>query len=779
MSSVKDNLRVGIDIGSKTLKAAVLYNNKIEETFTYDHKGNLADTLKTVLSLVEEKYPRQKNITYGICGNMDFDGFNTIDSILASVEANRFLDTGCRNIIGIGCESFYLIILDDKGNYREHSVNPMCASGTGSFLDQQAERIGLSIEQLSEKAFSYKGKTPSIATRCAVFAKSDIIHAQAEGYDSDAIAAGLCKGMALSILSQLKKGRDLNGGIVLTGGVSQNRMIATEIADQLDGNIKVIDNSSVFNAIGAAVLGEEDNLDPDALLEAMGKKHERRNSLEIKLTDYPDFESENMYISDGIEITEYEDLSGDQRDIIIGIDIGSTSTKAVVMDYYTNSVLAGLYTKTAGAPVEISKKILFFIGELFKDSKLNVRGVGTTGSGRTLVKEILNADLVVNEITAHAKGALFLDPEVDTIIEIGGQDSKFTQLEKGQVVNATMNYVCAAGTGSFIEEQASRLGIGLDEIAGLAMGQKAPYTSDRCTVYMERDLNLFQVEGFKKAEIITAVLHSVRDNYLSKVVGKLPLGNRIFFQGATARNKALVAAFEQEIQKPISVSQFCHLTGALGTAVLLKDLQLEKSRFAGLDFEYTTDSEICTLCHNKCELALYKVGDRTTAWGLKCGREYEEKKYHGKKNTSDLESTFKRVFKLQKEYENTNVLRVGLAKGFYQAEFYPLFEDFFKSLGCEVIVEESSAHILNEGNKLVNSDFCAPMVMIHGMVDRLLKRGVDFIFLPALVNEESLLDKNQSDKIFREKTRDSYFCYYSSYAPSIVYNVISEEDREK
>ncbi|MBI9100465.1 MAG: hypothetical protein JEY91_18440, partial [Spirochaetaceae bacterium] len=465
MSSAKDNIRVGIDLGSKTLKAAILHNNTVEETFIYDHKGNLAETLKKILSFINEKYTPVNNISYGICGNIEIEGFKTIDTVLASVEANRFLETGSRNIIGIGCESFYLIILDDKGNYREHRVNPMCASGTGSFLDQQAERIGLTIEELSEKAYNFKGKTPSIATRCAVFAKSDIIHAQAEGFESDAIAAGLCRGMALSILSQLKKGRDLSGGIILTGGVSRNKMIASEIADQLEGNIKIIEHSPVFNAIGAAVMGEETNLNPDLLLEAMGKKHERRNPLEIRLTDYPDFDAGNMYVVDSVEITEYEELTCDKREVLIGIDIGSTSTKAVVMDYNTQKVLAGLYTRTAGAPVEVSKKILFHIGELFKKSELIIRGVGTTGSGRTLVKEILNADLVVNEITAHARGALLLDPEVDTIIEIGGQDSKFTQLENGEVVNAAMNYVCAAGTGSFIEEQAIRLGISLHDIA--------------------------------------------------------------------------------------------------------------------------------------------------------------------------------------------------------------------------------------------------------------------------------------------------------------------------
>ena len=180
-----------------------------------------------------------------------------------------------------------------------------------------------------------------------------------------------------------------------------------------------------------------------------------------------------------------------------------------------------------------------------------------------------------------------------------------------------------------------------------------------------------------------------------------------------------------------------------------------------------------------CDLTLYKVGERTTAWGLKCGRDYEDNKVKGKNKRSKLELLFNGIFSGAAVMEQTRPLTIGLTKGLYQAEFFPLFKDFFQRVGCEVVLEESSEYILKQGNKMVNSDFCAPIVMVHGMVDKLLKKGVDCIFLPALVNEKSLLDKDSNDKIFREKVRDSYFCYYSSYAPSIVYNVLKEDDREK
>lgn len=195
-------------------------------------------------------------------------------------------------------------------------------------------------------------------------------------------------------------------------------------------------------------------------------------------------------------------------------------------------------------------------------------GVGTTGSGRKFVGGIINADLVIDEITAHARAAWELNSETDTIIEIGGQDSKFTTMTEGMVTFSVMNNVCAAGTGSFIEEQARKLGVPLSEYANRSMNMPAPVASNRCTVFMERDINNYITEGYSVDEVLAAVLHSVCENYLAKVAVEASIGDKICFQGATARNRALVAAFEQRLGRPIFVSPFCHLAGALGCALI-------------------------------------------------------------------------------------------------------------------------------------------------------------------------------------------------------------------
>ncbi|HPO48762.1 MAG TPA: acyl-CoA dehydratase activase-related protein, partial [Spirochaetota bacterium] len=388
------------------------------------------------------------------------------------------------------------------------------------------------------------------------------------------------------------------------------------------------------------------------------------------------------------------------------------------------------------------------------------------GSGRKLVKEVFKADIDINEITTHAKAATFLDKEVDTIIEIGGQDSKYTLLHNGNVVNATMNYVCAAGTGSFIEEQAKRLSISLDDISRLAIGRAAPFTSDRCAVYMERDLNIFLSEGFTKEEIITSVLYSVRDNYLSKVVAKSPIGKRIFFQGATARNQALVSVFETGLGKEIFVSKYCHLTGALGAALYAKELGLQKSGFRFSDFNFTKEIEICSLCHNNCELSVYSIDNVKTCWGLKCGREYSSNKAKAMSKNSELSKRYKEIFEVKNEIQKNK--KIGYPATIELMEFYPLFKDFFEKLGFEFVLEHCDRNKIERGEKLINSDFCAPVIALHGIVEAISKK-TDFIFLPSIINEKNLIDEQKSEEEkYIDKFTDSFFCYYSQYAPVII-----------
>ncbi|VVS93160.1 acyl-CoA dehydratase activase [Desulfoluna spongiiphila] len=760
-------MKAGLDFGSKYIHYAVLDADRVVANGSILHNGNLEEALTRARHAMETEAGGA--ITrFGVTGNITLSEARVFDPVIASVEAATLLKTPCKNILSIGCESFYLIRLDDQGNYVEHVVNSDCASGTGSFIDQQAERLGFSTEALAEKAAAFTGKAPSIATRCAVFAKSDIIHAQAQGYAKEAIATGLCEGVARSVLANTVRGRELAGDLLFIGGMAANTKIVREVEAALGLAVSVPESAQAVNAIGAASLADQPWESSQHLISRMGRERTVRPVLDTNMPHYPAFDGLSSYEADGIEVTLYQ-APEKACEAYMGIDVGSTSTKAVLTDK-KGTILAGLYGRTQGDPVDAVTRLFAQVKELFKEVALTICGVATTGSGRELIKEVIGADLAINEITAHAKGATFLDPAVDTIIEIGGQDSKFTLLNDGVVKHAVMNYVCAAGTGSFIEEQAKRLHMTLPEISDIVEGAKAPFTSDRCTVYMERDLNIFLSEGWKKAEIMSAVLHSVRDNYLSKVVGKSTPGKRVYFQGATARNKALVACFERELGQKVLVSKFCHLTGALGCAVALKDAGLDASSFTGIDFSCTVETETCELCTNRCELRIYTVGDKKNAWGLKCGRDYEDKKVGGKETVSGLEKQFKAIFKTE-DASAAGTKTIGIPETLFMVEYAPLFKDLFQRLGFNVVVEKSTAKKLAQGMKLINADFCTPMALTHGMVAALDRPGVDYIFLPTLISEQSLLETLPMEQPFGEKSTDSYFCYYSSYAATIINNL--------
>jgi len=767
-------MKAGFDFGSKNISIAIIDKERVVFTDSLAHNGNMAQTLEKVLDRIHTHVDIKRIDTFGLTGNLNTSTAMVYDPVIASVEANKFLNTGCKNIFSIGCENFYLIRLDGAFNYLDHTVNSDCASGTGGFIDQQAERLGFSTPELGEKAHAYTEKPPAIATRCAVFAKSDIIHAQAKGFSKEAICAGLCEGVARNVLANTVQGRQLDGDILFTGGMSLNQKIVDELSSGLKKQVIVPDETLAFNAIGAAMLGKATFQSVHTILNDTQTTIKTRNPLKINLSDYPDFNADKNWVEDGVEITMYEPLDQAAYSVYFGIDVGSTSTKAIAMTT-DERILAGLYARTKGDPVKAVSLLLLKLKQLFAKTQLTIRGVGTTGSGRQLIYQVIQADEAINEITAHALGATFIDPDVDTIIEIGGQDSKFTQLSDGRVTNAVMNYVCAAGTGSFIEEQAKRLSISLDDISGMADNQKAPFTSDRCTVYMERDLNIFLSEGWKKQQIITAVLYSVRDNYLSKVVGKSRVGNHVYFQGATARNKALVAVFENELQKEISVSKYCHLTGALGCAVSLRDKNLEQTQFKSMSFSYDTHTEICDLCPNQCELRVYTTGNNQTAWGLKCGRDYDDKQVKGQTKRSKIEIDFKRSFAPSVPAPEMSDLVVGLPETLFMKEYSGMFTDFFHRLGIKTIIEKSSSKKLNKGMEMINADFCAPMALSHGMIESLAKKQIDFIFFPTMINEQNLAEKLPREALFSEKMTDAYFCYYSSYAPDIIDNLPSFE----
>ena len=427
--------------------------------------------------------------------------------------------------------------------------------------------------------------------------------------------------------------------------------------------------------------------------------------------------------------------------------------------------IAGFYTYTAGKPLSAVKSIFEAIENYFRKTGNGIRiaGVGTTGSGRKFIGEIINADLIIDEITSHARAAWELNPQTDTIIEIGGQDAKFTLMNNGNVTFSQMNSVCAAGTGSFLHEQARKLGCSLSDYARKAENVSAPLASDRCTVFMERDISQLFNNGYTENEILATALHSVTENYLKKVGVEASIGQNICFQGATAKNRSLVAAFEQRLKKPIHVSKYCHLTGALGTAIMLQEKHIKKTAFRGIGIfreEITIETETCNLCTNNCCISLANVSGEKVAYGFMCGRDYGTNHYISSNRSGfDLLENRKKIFSFKSGPEYREEITVGIPAALHLFEELSLWKRFFNNLSIRTITSENYPDPLKTGKSLAGAEFCAPINSIFGHVVYLSDK-VDYIFLPVLLHN-------------REKSKESegQYCYYTQFSASLIYTL--------
>ncbi|MEJ2745039.1 MAG: acyl-CoA dehydratase activase-related protein, partial [bacterium] len=442
----------------------------------------------------------------------------------------------------------------------------------------------------------------------------------------------------------------------------------------------------------------------------------------------------------------------------VGIDIGSLSTNVVVSDR-EGRVLARRYLPTAGRPLEAVKRGLKEVGNEV-GGRIRVCGVGATGSGRYLTGDYVGADVVRNEITSQATAAVHIDPNVDTIFEIGGQDSKYISISNGTVVDFEMNKVCAAGTGSFLEEQAEKLDIRIEEEFGrLALEADNPGRfGDRCTVFMESDLVAHQQKGLNKKNLIAGLAYSIVHNYINKVVGDRRVGDSIFFQGGVAWNDGVVAAFEKVTGKKVTVPPHHDVTGAIGVALLaMRECNgAGGKRFHGFDLShrtYESSSFTCNGCDNLCEIRRVKFGEeRPLYYGARCekyeigekGRAYDVPDHFAERERLLLDA---KPDETQRDLDGRRCYppdrqsrgRVGVPRMLYMHEFFPYWREFFRSLGFEVVLSETTTpHIIHSSVEKVVAETCFPIKIVHGHALSLLEEKLDYLFLPSIINMSRL-----------------------------------------
>jgi len=566
---------IGLDVGS--VSADLVVTDAAGSVLESLYVRTFGQPLKVSLEQLKSLLDRYDDVA-GLCVTgsgakviSDLLGVPYVNEIVAQSKGTLHLHPDVRTIIEIGGEDTKLIQTelgeDGRPRVADFAMNTLCAAGTGSFLDQQASRLMVSIEEFSRLALK-SVHPPRVAGRCSVFAKTDMIHLQQQGTADYDIIAGLCHAMARNFRSNLARGKSLASPIAFQGGVALNVGMVRAFTDVLglkDGELVIPDQPGCMGALGAVL----DVLERGAAcpLPLAGLK---------PLEDYlhrPSAEAERLPAlrDDGYEVNlNCCELPRDRApiDAYVGVDVGSISTNVVVINS-DKEVIARRYLMTEGRPLEAVKRALYEVGEEI-GHRVVVRGCCTTGSGRYLTGGFVGADIVKNEITTHARGAVSTDPEVDTIFEIGGQDAKYISLEGGAVVDFAMNKVCAAGTGSFLEEQAERLGLKIEEEFGrTALASRQPVKlGERCTVFMESDLNYHQQHGVATEDLVGGLSYSIVYNYLSRVVEDRKIGDRIFFQGGVAFNRGVKAAFEHVTGKKITVPPHQDVLGAVGAAII-------------------------------------------------------------------------------------------------------------------------------------------------------------------------------------------------------------------
>ncbi|MDR2574604.1 MAG: acyl-CoA dehydratase activase [Desulfovibrio sp.] len=764
---------LGLDIGSVSVKAAVLdASGRVGFTRYQRHQGRPDAVVHSLLCEVEKTYDVSAAAVAGMGAERVAPILNAcaVNEVTACVAAASLYPC-VQSIIDIGGQDSKYILLDSPAGIpqlADFAMSSACASGTGSFLEQQARRLRLNIEgEFGETAV--RSQTPArIAGRCSVFAKSDMIHLQQKGIPLEDIVAGLCFALARSFKAGIMGNRPLQAPVAFVGGVAANIGVVRAFGEVLqltpgpltDGTggeaLFVPPLFPVFGAVGAALFLRRGNAEAGTYpgAEHFSKscstslpKVNRLEPLFSREGDDAGMERENPEAdADSITAIRCSPLNGDDAGLYLGIDIGSISTNIVLMTA-SREVAAKYYLMTASRPIEAVRQGFRHILEYY-GPKIRIRAVGVTGSGRHLIGDLVGADVVVNEITAHARAATFIRPDVDTVFEIGGQDSKYIRIEKGLVKDFTMNKACAAGTGSFLEEQAEKLGIRIKrDFASLALASRQPVDcGEQCTVFIDTEVVRCRQQGVCAEDVAGGLAYSIVANYLHKVVEKRPVGEVILFQGGVAHNKAVVAAFASRMGKGVIVPEHNDVMGALGCCLLAMERESGESGFAAsfrgfdvLERGYQQKSFQCGECPNHCEVSKILVqGHAPLFYGGRCER-FEVGRG---KDSGDLEDLFAQ--RQQLFTDSCGLRRNDAAKGvigyprmmtFY--EYAPFFCVFFRELGFNILFSpHTNAEIIRLGQTYAPGQMCFPTKVAYGHASWMKTAArdglVNHIFIPSV-----------------------------------------------
>lgn len=731
----------GICVGASTVTIAEISLSegtiKIEGTRSISHEGNPRKILSELFSGGFNNLPDRVVVTGRKLRNLvNATGIPEPEALEAAYWWwSQTTGEKAGTLVSAGGETLMVYKLDEKGRVIEVRSGNKCASGTGEFFLQQLKRMDLSVEDAMNIA---DGSNPyKVAGRCSVFCKSDCTHALNKGAPKSRVVSGLCKMMAGKI-SELLKSED-QGSVLLVGGSASNHIMVRFLEDE-GFDIVIPEHSRCFEALGAAIWALSHETKPVPKADDLFVEGEQDFSRHLPLKDA---------LSRVRFMEPIRDKARDGDDCILGLDVGSTTTKAVLVRRSDRAILAGIYLRTNGDPVGASRKCYEGIASQI-DVPINITGLGVTGSGRQIAGLHALTPAVINEIIAHARAAAHFDPDVDTIFEIGGQDAKYTYLTNGVASDYAMNEACSAGTGSFLEESAlESLNLKVEDIGDLAMeGDGPPNFSDQCAAFIGSDIKTAIQSGISKANIAAGLVYSICMNYLNRVKGNRPVGAKVFMQGGVCYNKAVPVAMASLTGREIVVPPEPGLMGAYGVALeTLSQQELGQVPTQSFDLKTLAEREVvyeepfvCAggreKCDRKCTISRIRMDGKVYPFGGVCNKYYNIISRNKDVDVASLDLValrekllFETAGRFVPEAVKPNGKRIGINLSLMTNTLLPLYEGFFRTLGYELVLPDGTDP---EGCLMEGAAFCWPVEQAHGTLKTLLDKKPDAVFLPHI-----------------------------------------------
>ena len=763
-------MKIGLDVGSTTLKCVVLDDNDNLIFHSYErHYSQITQKTAILLKQIKKEFPHEEYFDLAISGSAGMGiaenfGIPFIQEVYSTRIAVKRLIPYTDIVIELGGEDAKILFLTDGMEVR---MNGSCAGGTGAFIDQMASLLNVSLVEMNELAMDYN-KIYTIASRCGVFAKSDVQPLLNQGANKHDISASIFAAVVNQTIAGLAQGREIKGKVVYLGGpltfLSELRKSFDNILD-VEGICP--ENSLYFVALGAAYSDLSKSLSLGELIEKINKHKSEAGYVSSSALFENKLDYDEFFERHSKETVEYSNPDAYIGDAYLGIDAGSTTVKAAIIDE-NEEILFSRYLPNSGNPVPIIKDFLqdFYINY----PNINIKSSAVTGYGEEIVKNAFRIDHGVVETIAHYTAAKKFKPEVDFIIDIGGQDIKCFKIRNGNIDNIFLNEACSSGCGSFLQTFANALGFSIKDFAALGLKSIKPVDlGSRCTVFMNSSVKQAQKDGANIEDISAGLSLSVVKNAIYKVIRASSadsLGKHIVVQGGTFHNDVVLRAFEQEIDRNVVRPNISGLMGAYGAALYSKQISNDKSNLLSkselANFKHTASIVSCGLCNNNCKLTVNKFdGNRKYIAGNKCERPISTKNSEKKYNLFDYKLSLLQEYKPVKGKRG----QIGIPMGLNMYELLPFWHKLFTTLGFEVITSPTSNRDLYlKGQHTIPSDtVCFPAKLMHGHIDYLLGKGVDTIFYPCM-----------SYNIDEEKGDNHFNCPVVAYYPEVIMANVAE-----